>query len=146
MSEIDALILPASGGELRIGNDVIARDVKIDFVGVPVYTDDRVNRGTDIAMNRSEIGASITMNIDDADTYRRFTYIQTRYRFDYRQHFSIERRVALPDPSKRRVYSLRGLWRQIRDIVRYEYVKARDGRPPERVTRFDNMLITGVTS
>ena len=38
-------------------------------------------------MNRSEIGASITMNIDDADTYRRFTYIQTRYRFDYRQHF-----------------------------------------------------------
>ena len=56
MSEIDALILPASGGELRIGNDVIARDVKIDFVGVPVYTDDRVKRGTVIAMNRSEIG------------------------------------------------------------------------------------------
>lgn len=144
MSRPDAAIILGDPRVLLDGQPM--RHATIDFGGVPVHASPHVPPGKAFVLNSGEVQASLTFKIDDADVYRQFTDMQAQFRAEFRQHFTLERRVDVADPSKRRVRSLRGLWRQIRDIFAYEYAKARDGRPPQRVTRLDNMLITGITS
>lgn len=136
---------------VSIDGDVFAKDCEFSFSDdLPLKWEGGPVIGRVEAITEREFGITAEFKITDDDMYQRML----GWRADMRASmmFTASKTVIEPDPAMRAPRTLRGVLRQMRDIVAYDYACARDGKRPQRTTTVSNLkptsmtLITGLTS